>query len=97
MHAKASNLTAPGLAALSALKRQLEQEPDVRRVLELAPLPAGRVRYLIETPFETFPRFAVGTCDLRLEAVQIELTCGAEATAREFFDAQMTTNEKQTQ
>jgi hypothetical protein len=84
----------PNLPDLASFKRNLQSQPDVLRVLDCATLAGGRVRYFIETPFATFPRFAVGTCSIALEDVEIELTCGAERTAREFFDAQTTTKEK---
>jgi hypothetical protein len=66
-----------------ALREQIGRESDVRRVLELTPIGGGRFRYLIETPFATFPRFVIGTTDAENEDVRIELKCGAEWNARQ--------------
>ena len=45
------------------LRDLIAAEPDVRAVLELAPI-AGTTdwRYLIETTFGSFPRFVIGRC-----------------------------------
>lgn len=58
-------------------------EPDVRAVLELEPI-AGTAdwRYLIETPFATFPRYVIGRTDATMSDVRITHRCGHIATAR---------------
>lgn len=73
-------------ANLERLRELIKREADVRRVVELVPLASGRFAYLVETPFETFPRFVVGTTDAENEAVEIDLRCGAEWSARAHFE-----------
>lgn len=63
------------------VKRLLEREPDVKRVLEVNPV-GDRFRYLIETHFATFPRFVIGITDAAFEHVRIEFRCGQEYSAR---------------
>jgi hypothetical protein len=66
------------------LRDLIAAEPDVRAVLELEPI-AGTDdwRYLIETPFATFPRYAIGRTDATLSRVRITHRCGHIDTARE--------------
>lgn len=74
-------------SVIEDLRREIAGQADVRRVVELVPLAGGRFAYLIETPFETFPKFVVGTTDATNEDVRIGLRCGAEWSARDYFDA----------
>lgn len=75
-------------AALEGLRELICRAADVRRIVELVPLAGGRAAYLVETPFETFPRFVVGTADADNAEVEIGLRCGAEWSAREYFEQQ---------
>lgn len=72
------------------LRQHLLQEADVQRVVALEPLEAGgadqRWVYLIETPFMTFPKFAVGTTNASNNDVRILVTGGAEWSAIEHFN-----------
>ena len=50
--------------AFHRLKNLIEQEGDVHRVRDLRPIPGTpRWAYLIETPFATYPKFVVGSCN----------------------------------
>lgn len=71
---------------IERLRALIVAEGDVRRIMELVPLAGGRYAYLIETPFETLPKFVVGTTDAQNANVDIELRCGAEWSAREHFE-----------
>jgi hypothetical protein len=73
---------------IDKLRALIEAEPDVKRVLELQPLADGRYRYLIETPFETFPRFVIGDCDASGNAVHHRVKCGREQSARDLWNDQ---------
>ena len=67
------------------VSRLIEGQPDVKRVVKLEP--AGeRYRYLIETPFATFPRFVIGTTDADLADVRIEGKCGTDWGAEQMWD-----------
>ncbi|WP_395734984.1 hypothetical protein [Prosthecobacter sp.] len=50
---------------LAELADLIRREQDVKTLLRLEPYPVqpGRFVYLIETPFESFPRFVCGTTD----------------------------------
>ena len=61
-------------------------EGDVRRLLELRPLPDGRWAYWIETPFESFPRYVIGSTDAQMTAVRIEFKCGQAWSARQAWE-----------
>lgn len=76
------------MQTLEQLRKLIEQEEDVKRVIRLEPH-GDRFRYLIETPFETFPKFVIGTTDATNEDVRIEHKCGLEATAQEAWDGQL--------
>jgi hypothetical protein len=64
------------------LQSRMEHEDDVKRVVRLEPL-GTRFRYLIETPFHTFPKFVIGTTDAEFSDVRIESSCGLLSTAEE--------------
>jgi hypothetical protein len=70
---------------LQNLRARIEQEADVKRLLKLEPLANGAFRYLIETPFETFPKFVIGTTDALNQSVRIEMRCGALWNAEEHW------------
>lgn len=61
------------------------QDETVKRCLAVAASPHGTF-YMIETTFETWPRFVVG--DLRESDGAVRHLCrtGLEQTAREFWD-----------
>ena len=65
------------------LRDLIAAEPDVRAVLELAPI-AGTTdwRYLIETTFSTFPRYVIGRTNATMSDVSITHRCGHIETAR---------------
>ena len=63
----------------------IEDQEDVRRVVALEHV-AGRWLYLIETPFMTFPKFAVGTTDADNVDVRILTACGSIWAAQESFN-----------
>lgn len=73
----------PELLPLEAL---LLDEQDVKAVRALQPLPDGRALYLIETPFMTFPKFAVGSTNAANDDVRILATCGALWSAEEQYE-----------
>lgn len=75
-------------ADLERLRELISREADVRRIVALVPLAGVRAAYLVETPFEMFPRFVVGTTDTENAEVEIGLRCGAEWSAREYFEQQ---------
>ncbi len=84
-------MSAADLAAQTEdLRQRLLQEADVQRVVALEPLEAGgddqRWVYLIETPFMSFPKFAVGTTNAANNDVRILVTGGAEWAAIERFN-----------
>lgn len=58
------------------LKHRMEQEDDIRHLLRLERIDGGRYRYLIETPFKTFPKYVIGTTDALFDDVRIEHRCG---------------------
>lgn len=62
------------------------RETDVEAIHALQPLPNGRALYVIETPFMTFPKFAVGSTNAANDDVRILATCGALWCAEEQFD-----------
>jgi hypothetical protein len=67
----------------------IEDQDDVRRVVALEPVEGASGRrwlYLIETPYMTFPKFAVGTTDARNEDVQILVACGSIWAAQDSFN-----------
>jgi hypothetical protein len=59
----------------------IAREADVFRVVECEEIGAGRYRYLIETPFRSFPRFVIGTTDAQMTDVRPRVKCGLLATA----------------
>jgi len=65
------------------LRGLIAAEPDVRAVLKLKPI-AGTEdwRYLIETPFATFPKYVIGRTDATMSDVRITHRCGHIETAR---------------
>jgi len=71
---------------IGELRAVIEREEDVKRVVELEAIAGGRFRYMIETPFETFPKFVIGTTDAEFADVRLEHRCGAEWNAREIWE-----------
>ena len=68
------------------LRDLIAAEPDVRAVLELEPIAGSpRWRYLIETTFDTFPRFVIGWVTENLADIRITHKCGHIETAREHW------------
>ena len=63
------------------ISKLIEAEPDVKRLVELAVIGTGWL-YLIETPFETWPRFVIGTLSPDGSGPRILLNCGQEWSAR---------------
>lgn len=72
-------------ADLAVLEARLLQEADVRSVIALQPLLDGRALYLIETPFTTFPKFAIGSTNAAHDDIHILSTCSARWAAEERF------------
>lgn len=66
---------------LEKLRQLIMQEPDVNAVHRLYRLGEHSALYLIETPFETFPRFVVGCASLDNELVDVLCRCNKLATA----------------
>jgi hypothetical protein len=66
------------------LERIIAAEPDVKRVLHVAYL-QGRFYYQIETPFATFPKAVIGTCDENGDAARPLLKHGNVAFAEELW------------
>lgn len=71
---------------LQSLRDVIMRETDVEAIHALQPLPNGRALYVIETPFMTFPKFAVGSTNAANDDVRILATCGALWCAEEQFD-----------
>jgi len=71
---------------LDAVRDIIGRESDVKQVVELEQV-GDRVRYLIETPFATFPRFVVGSCTRNVQDVCIEMSCGALESAMDAWRA----------
>jgi hypothetical protein len=69
------------------LREKMEREDDILRVVRLVPC-GDRFRYLIETPFKTFPRFVIGTTDAEFDDVRREMRCGLLATAERHWAGQ---------
>ena len=67
------------------VRDNIKFEPDVHRLLDLQP-DDGRWRYLIQTPFITWPKFVIGTTDDANEEVKILFRCGSEWSARGEWD-----------
>lgn len=74
----------------------ISSETDVKRVVALEPLafepiPGAEAEprwvFLIETPFMTFPKFAVGTTNATNTDVVTLMTCGSEWAATDAFNA----------
>lgn len=80
-----SNATAAHKETEARLRRALWSCEDVRKVVKLVPLPSGRWRYLIETPFQ-FPKFVIATVDADANNVRVEVSCGAEWSALHHWD-----------
>jgi hypothetical protein len=76
----------PAADPLEQLRGLIEREPDVKKLHRLEQC-GDRFRYLIETPFETFPKFVIGTTDATNNDVRIEHSCGLQSTAEEAWDA----------
>ena len=72
-------------STVERLRALICREADVKVLHRLREVEGGRFAYLIETPFMTFPKFAVGTCSAGLADVQILLTCGLRVTAEAEF------------
>ena len=71
---------------MQRVRELIEAEPDVHRLLALTELPNGRFAYLIQTPFATFPKFAVGITDTENADPDVLLQCGAQWSGENFFD-----------
>lgn len=70
---------------LANLRKIMEMEDDVKSIIRLESI-GNRFRYLIETPFETFPKFVVGTTDAAFDDVRLESRCGMLSTAEKAWD-----------
>ena len=72
----------------TSLLALIAAEPDVRAVLELEPVAGtGDWLYLIETPFDSFPRYVIGRTDAAMKDVRIQHRCGHIDTARAAWSA----------
>lgn len=69
--------------ATHALRSLIQGEHDVRRIVDLIETADGKFLYLIETPFQTFPRFVIGQTDVENRSPKILLKCGSEWAADE--------------
>lgn len=72
---------------LHELENRLHRATDVHEVKRLQKLPSGRFTFLIETPFITTFRFAVGTTDFAMEDIRLVSQSGALWTAEEAFES----------
>ena len=72
---------------LHELENRLHRATDVQEVKRLQKLACGRFAFLIETPFVTTFRFAVGTTDFALEDIRLISQSGALWTAEDAFEA----------
>jgi hypothetical protein len=71
-----------GCGELVSLREIMAREEDVKRIVRLERA-GDRFRYLIETPFATFPKFVIGTTDAKYDDVRLELRCGLLESAEE--------------
>lgn len=73
---------------MTTLRELIAAEPDVRAVLELEPVGGTNDwLYLIETPFDSFPRYVIGRTDASMKNVRIVSLCGHLCTARATWTA----------
>jgi hypothetical protein len=71
---------------MEQVRRLIQAEDDVHRLLALTEMPNGRFAYLIQTPFATHPKYVVGLTDKENTNPDILLQCGAEWSAQNFFE-----------
>jgi hypothetical protein len=71
---------------LSELVNLMLKEDDVKQVCCVARVGRHAALYLIETPFESFPRYVVGRASLDNEIVEVLCRCNRIETARAEFD-----------
>ena len=65
---------------LEFIRELLTQQDDVLRIIRLE-AHGSRIRYQIETPFKTFPRFVIGECDGNGDNVRLLHRCGLIETS----------------
>lgn len=75
---------------LARLRALILAEADVKALHRLEPR-FGRYCYLIETPFQTFPKFVIGTTNADNTQVHITHQCGAQWQADEAWQKLITT------
>lgn len=75
---------------LTRLRALILAEDDVKALHRLEPR-AGRYCYLIETPFQTFPKFVIGTTNADNTQVHITHKCEAQWQADEAWHKLVTT------
>lgn len=64
-----------------AVRALITREADVFALHALARRSDGTFLYLIETPFATFPRFVIGSCDARVADARPLFRCGQRWSA----------------
>ena len=80
---------------IEVVRALIAAESDVKRVLEIVQV-GERFRYLIETPFATYPKFVIGSTDAELNDVRLQFKCGLECNARREWDHLLACPVKQT-
>lgn len=71
---------------LERLRSLITQEEDVKTLHRLVRVNDERALYLIETPFESFPRFVVGLTSMDNDVPLILARCNKQASAEMIFD-----------
>jgi hypothetical protein len=73
-------------AAAQSLRKLIQGEFDVRRIVHLAERANGKFLYMIETPFQTFPRFVIGTTNADNSEVHHIFKSGSEWSAQKTWE-----------
>lgn len=71
---------------LENLRSLITQEEDVKTLHRLVRVNDERALYLIETPFESFPRFVVGLTSMDNDVPLILVRCNKLVSAELMFD-----------
>ena len=76
----------PPSPEIERLKELIRSEEDVFMLHALSDLPGGRFAYMIQTPFATFPKFAVGTTDKDNASPAVLLQCATKWSAEDYYN-----------
>ena len=71
----------PASEPLDKVRRLIKEMDDVKSVLELKRGADGRIFYMIETPFTTYPKFVIGWTDDAVNEARPFFKCGVRQSA----------------